>query len=101
VGRRLLVVDVVPGHGRDNLQHELELGNADVTSAAGEAIVANALAALEAAGSTGHAASAAGWEAAFSATLAAVGLGEPVPFRRPPGPGASAGQVGQGRVVGE
>jgi processive 1,2-diacylglycerol beta-glucosyltransferase len=79
VGRRLLVVDVVPGHGRDNLQHELELGNANVTSATGEAIVANALAALEATGSTGHAASAGGWEAAFSAALAAVGLAEPLP----------------------
>ena len=90
VGRHLLVVDVVPGHGRDNLQHELELGNANVTSATSEDIVANALAALEVAGSTGHAASAAGWEAAFSATLAAVGLGEPVPSAAPLGLGASA-----------
>jgi processive 1,2-diacylglycerol beta-glucosyltransferase len=79
VGRHLLVVDVVPGHGRDNLQHELELGNANVTSATSEAIVANALAALEAAGSTGHAVRAADWEAAFSAALAAVGLARPLP----------------------
>src|SRR5450631_2049590 len=32
VGRPLLLLDVVQGHGRDNLQHELELGEAAVTS---------------------------------------------------------------------
>jgi processive 1,2-diacylglycerol beta-glucosyltransferase len=28
VGRQLLLLDVMPGHGRDNLSHELELGGA-------------------------------------------------------------------------
>ena len=28
VGRHLVLLDVVPGHGRENLMHELELGNA-------------------------------------------------------------------------
>jgi hypothetical protein len=28
VGRHLVLFDVVPGHGRENLMHELELGNA-------------------------------------------------------------------------
>ena len=46
VGRPLLVLDVVPGHGRDNCQHELELGHASVTSADPAAVVASALAAL-------------------------------------------------------
>src|SRR5499427_6057931 len=32
IGRPLLLLDVVQGHGRDNLQHELEIGNADVAS---------------------------------------------------------------------
>src|SRR5206468_3582724 len=32
IGRPLLLLDTVPGHGRDNLQHQLELGNAEVTS---------------------------------------------------------------------
>ncbi len=32
VGRPLLLVDLIQGHGRDNLQHELQLGNAAVTS---------------------------------------------------------------------
>lgn len=32
LGRRMLLLDVVAGHGRENLQHELELGNAGVAS---------------------------------------------------------------------
>ncbi|HWF82778.1 MAG TPA: glycosyltransferase [Streptosporangiaceae bacterium] len=32
VGRPLLLLDVVQGHGRDNLQHELQFGDAAVTS---------------------------------------------------------------------
>jgi processive 1,2-diacylglycerol beta-glucosyltransferase len=32
VGRPLLLLDLVQGHGRDNLQHELALGDAAVTS---------------------------------------------------------------------
>ena len=30
IGRRLVLLDVVPGHGRENLMHELELGDAAV-----------------------------------------------------------------------
>jgi processive 1,2-diacylglycerol beta-glucosyltransferase len=32
IGRRLVLLDVVAGHGRENLQHELELGGAVVAS---------------------------------------------------------------------
>ena len=32
VGRRMVLLDVVAGHGRENLQHELELGGAVVAS---------------------------------------------------------------------
>jgi processive 1,2-diacylglycerol beta-glucosyltransferase len=32
IGRQLALLDVVSGHGRENLQHELELGNAAVVS---------------------------------------------------------------------
>ena len=32
VGRRLVLLDVVAGHGRENLQHELELGDAVVAA---------------------------------------------------------------------
>ncbi len=89
VGRPLLVLDVVPGHGRDNCQHELELGHASVTSADPGAVVSSALAALAALAATPgpatRAAPAGGapdgppgpaheWDAAFSAVLAALHL---------------------------
>ena len=48
VGRRLLLLDVLPGHGRDNCQHQLERGNAWITSAGRDDVVRTALAALAA-----------------------------------------------------
>jgi processive 1,2-diacylglycerol beta-glucosyltransferase len=76
VGRSLLLLDVVPGHGRDNLQHELELGGAMVTSASAADVVRCTLGTLDrikppAAGPTR---SLAGWERAFSAALQTIGL---------------------------
>jgi len=47
VGRPLLLLDVVQGHGRDNLQHELDLGDAAVTSARPAEMVRTTLAALD------------------------------------------------------
>ena len=47
IGRPLLLLDVVQGHGRDNLQHELELGDAWVTSPGPAHVVRCALAALD------------------------------------------------------
>jgi processive 1,2-diacylglycerol beta-glucosyltransferase len=47
VGRSLLLLDVVPGHGRENLQHELELGQAWVTSPDPLALVASVEAVLK------------------------------------------------------
>ena len=81
VGRPLLVLDVLPGHGRDNLQHELELGNAYVTSANHGDVVANALAALAAGSEPALAHPARDWEAAFSSVLADLDLAAPVPGR--------------------
>lgn len=49
IGRPLLLLDVLPGHGRDNLQHELELGDAAVTSGRPADVAQSALAALDAA----------------------------------------------------
>ena len=75
IGRRLLLLDVVPGHGRDNLQHELELGHADVASPRQDELVRRAFAALrrpEPAPSAG--ASRDPWEAGFGKALAEVGL---------------------------
>src|SRR3984957_1555798 len=47
VGRPLLLLDVVQGHGRDNLQHELELGDAAVASGRPADVVRATLAALD------------------------------------------------------
>ncbi|HEY2553459.1 MAG TPA: glycosyltransferase [Streptosporangiaceae bacterium] len=76
VGRPLLLLDVVQGHGRDNLQHELELGDARVTSAGAADMVRSALAALDRIKPPPAAAtrSLAGWEYAFSAALQSAGI---------------------------
>lgn len=75
IGRPLLLLDVVQGHGRDNLQHELELGDAMVSSANAADVTRCALAALDRAKPppAGPVRSRASWETAFHAALAAVG----------------------------
>ena len=74
VGRSLLLLDVVPGHGRDNLQHELELGDAAVTSPRPADLVRSALATLERIkpAPAGPVRSLAQWETAFSSALATL-----------------------------
>ncbi len=75
VGRPLLLLDVVQGHGRDNLQHELELGDAAVTSGRPPDVVRTALAALEAVKppSASPTRSYATWRSAFSTALESIG----------------------------
>ena len=75
VGRPLLLLDVVQGHGRDNLQHELEIGGADVTSPRAPDVVRSSLAALNRLKPppAGPARAAADWERAFSAVLQLIG----------------------------
>ena len=76
VGRPLLLLDVVQGHGRDNLQHELELGDAMVTSAGAADVTRCALAALDRVkpAPRGPARFQSGWESAFNAALSSCGL---------------------------
>jgi processive 1,2-diacylglycerol beta-glucosyltransferase len=76
IGRSLLLLDVVPGHGRDNLQHELELGDAAVTSPRPADVVRGALAALERVkpARPGPTRTLADWEAAFHAALETIGI---------------------------
>jgi Glycosyltransferase family 28 C-terminal domain len=76
VGRPLLLLDVLQGHGRDNLQHELELGAAMVTSAGAADVTRSALAALDRVepATAGPARSQADWESAFTAALGSCGL---------------------------
>ncbi|KJS60243.1 glycosyl hydrolase [Streptomyces rubellomurinus] len=76
LGRRLLLLDVVQGHGRDNLQHELELGHADVASARPAEVVRNALAALGRPGpAPSPGATPDAWRTGFGAALGRLGLG--------------------------
>jgi UDP-N-acetylglucosamine:LPS N-acetylglucosamine transferase len=76
VGRPLLLLDVVQGHGRDNLQHQLELGDAMVTSPGATDVTRCALAALDRTkpASPGAARSAQAWQSAFGTALATIGL---------------------------
>jgi processive 1,2-diacylglycerol beta-glucosyltransferase len=75
VGRPLLLLDVVQGHGRDNLQHELELGDAAVTSGRPADVVRSALAALDAVKPppAGPTRSYAAWQSAFSTAMDSIG----------------------------
>ena len=76
VGRPLLLLDVVQGHGRDNLQHELELGEASVSSGRAADVVRSALAALDdlKPPPSGPTRSQAAWQSTFRAALASIGL---------------------------
>nr|MDT0666218.1 hypothetical protein [Micromonospora sp. DSM 115978] len=47
IGRDLLLIDVVPGHGRDNLQAELDRGRAEVTGADAPALIRSTLMCLD------------------------------------------------------
>jgi len=75
VGRHLLLLDVMPGHWRDNLQHELELGAADVCGPSAAGVTASALAVLD---KTSRSVWSSGlvprWEPAFIAALRQIGL---------------------------
>jgi processive 1,2-diacylglycerol beta-glucosyltransferase len=83
IGRPLLLLDVVQGHGRDNLQHELELGDAGVTSPGPADVARSALAALDRIkpadsgvgleSGPGSPRSPAAFEAAFAAGLDSIG----------------------------
>jgi processive 1,2-diacylglycerol beta-glucosyltransferase len=75
VGRHLLLLDVMPGHGRDNLLHELELGRADVCVPTARGVTASVLALRdEAVGRTLPASPVPRWEPAVVAALQRIGL---------------------------
>jgi UDP-N-acetylglucosamine:LPS N-acetylglucosamine transferase len=79
-GRSLVLLDAMPGHGRENLQHELELGGAEACSPRPPEITASVLAALDrpvpglpAPGRDDR--SHEDWDQAFTVALASIGLG--------------------------
>ena len=47
VGRTLVLLDVLPGHGRENLQQQLDMGNASACDAGPSSVTASVLAALD------------------------------------------------------
>jgi UDP-N-acetylglucosamine:LPS N-acetylglucosamine transferase len=82
VGRHLLLLDVMPGHGRDNLLHELELGAAHVCVPTARGVTASTLALRDQAiGPLLRTGPTARWEPAFAAALQQIGLdlAPPVP----------------------
>lgn len=74
-GRRLLLVDAMPGHGRENVQHELEEGGAEVSSPRPLEITASVLAVLDGPRSTPPGRRASDWDQAFAAAMARIGAG--------------------------
>jgi processive 1,2-diacylglycerol beta-glucosyltransferase len=82
VGRQLLLLDVMPGHGRDNLLHELELGGAHTCVMTPDGVTASVLALRDKAGMGGDkevsqatsAPPAPRWEPALVAALQRIGL---------------------------
>jgi hypothetical protein len=75
VGRGLVLLDVVPGHGRENLMHQLELGNAAVCTPDPATIAAAVTTFLDdgTRTETDPVRSRAAWEAPFVAALRAIG----------------------------
>jgi UDP-N-acetylglucosamine:LPS N-acetylglucosamine transferase len=74
-GRRLVLIDAMPGHGRENVQHELELGEAEACGPRPEQIVASVLAALDRPPPAAGHRPGGDWDQAFAAALASIGLG--------------------------
>jgi processive 1,2-diacylglycerol beta-glucosyltransferase len=75
VGRELLLLDVMPGHGRDNLLHELELGGAHACVLTSAGVTASVLALRdEGVGQAPAAPPAPPWEPAFTAALQRIGF---------------------------
>ena len=94
-GRRLVLIDAMPGHGRENVQHQLELGGAEVSNPRPLGIARSVLAALDRPPPARLAGSPADWDQAFAAAMASIGAGPAGGATRagraPSGPAVSAG----------
>lgn len=75
LGRELVLLDLMPGHGRDNLQHELDEGHAHVAGRSGGEIAAAVLHALAAGNLCApRRPDPAAWPTGLSAALSHVGV---------------------------
>lgn len=99
VGRRLLLLDVMPGHGRDNLQHELEQGAAQVCRPTPAGVTASALAMLEDVVCPAPAPRQERWEPAYVAALKQIGLDLRAPDPTPVPAGFSGPATGRSEPV--
>ncbi|HEX9357967.1 MAG TPA: glycosyltransferase [Streptosporangiaceae bacterium] len=75
-GRGLVLIDAMPGHGRENVQHQLELGGAEVSGPRPLEIARSVLAALGRPRPARAGRPAADWDEAFAAALASIGAGQ-------------------------
>jgi UDP-N-acetylglucosamine:LPS N-acetylglucosamine transferase len=84
VGRYLMIVDTVPGHGRENLQHELELGQASACRSDADAVRACVRAVFDRGDHLRTTADrdAARWEREFRLSLESLGLALPPTLSR-------------------
>ncbi len=73
IGRRMVLLDVVPGHGRENLMHELELGDAAVCLPTPASVVGNVRRLLSD-GEWAPTQGATGWGEGFVDELVAAGI---------------------------
>jgi UDP-N-acetylglucosamine:LPS N-acetylglucosamine transferase len=74
VGRHLVLLDVVPGHGRENLMHELELGDAWACLPTPASVVGNVRLALDAPPTEAPRPTADAWSAALVKALRDAGI---------------------------
>lgn len=74
VGRRMVLLDVVPGHGRENLMHELELGDAAVCLPTPASVVGNVRRFLDDRGWEPAARTTTGWGHDFIDALEVAGI---------------------------
>jgi UDP-N-acetylglucosamine:LPS N-acetylglucosamine transferase len=76
IGRDLVLLDVVPGHGRDNLQRELDKGGAEIAGSGPRGLTRSVLAALDRVKPPTSRITRGPeiWDSAFSEALATVGL---------------------------
>lgn len=74
VGRDLVLLDLMPGHGRDNLQHELAQGRAQVADATGPGVAGAVLRTLSQPGPAPAGRDPAEWATAFALAISGMGL---------------------------
>jgi len=90
-GRRLVLIDAMPGHGRENVQHQLELGGAEVSNPRPLEIARSVLAALDRPPPARLAGPPADWDQAFAAAMASIAAGP----AGGPDPVGGAGRAGR------